>query len=158
MIHVRAPGSYATDRPIVFLAGSIEMGTARPWHDEVVAALSDFDVTVLNPRRENWDASWHQHPDNPSFREQVEWELDGLARADLILMYLDPDTKSPVSLMELGLFHGRNLLVCCPDGFWRKGNVSIVCERFGITRCDRLSELVEAAQTFLSSGRRLPPG
>ena len=22
--------------------------------------------------------------------------------------------------------------MCCPEGFWRKGNVDIVCERFGI--------------------------
>ncbi|NBS41167.1 hypothetical protein EBS80_00725 [bacterium] len=150
MNHVRAPQPYSTDAPIVFLAGSIEMGAARPWQDEVVASLADLDVTVLNPRRQNWDPFWQQHPDNPEFREQVEWELDGLQRANLILMYFDPDTKSPVSMMELGLFHGRNLIVCCPDGFWRKGNVSIVCERFGITLCRQLPELVEAARTFLS--------
>ena len=48
-------------------------------------------------------------------------------------MYFDPNTKSPVSLLELGLYaHTGKLRVCCPDGFWRKGNVDVICARFGI--------------------------
>ncbi|MEM2159444.1 MAG: nucleoside 2-deoxyribosyltransferase domain-containing protein [Candidatus Nitrosotenuis sp.] len=41
---------------------------------------------------------------NLEFRAQVEWELAGLERADLILMYLQLDTLSPISPLELGLF------------------------------------------------------
>lgn len=141
MVHIRAPQPYPTDKPIVFLAGSIEMGAAREWQDEVAASLADLDVTVLNPRRENWDPTWQQHPDNPQFREQVEWELDGLDRADAIVFYFDPDTKSPISMLELGLFHDRALIVCCPAGFWKRGNVLLVCERFGIPVVDLLVDI-----------------
>lgn len=42
----------------VFLAGSIEMDTAEKWQDKVIKALENSDVTVFNPRREQWDASW----------------------------------------------------------------------------------------------------
>ena len=37
--------------------------------------------------------------------------------------------------MELGLFAGRmpgKLIVYCPEGFWRKGNVDITCKYYGV--------------------------
>lgn len=117
----------------VFLAGSIEQGAAEDWQASLTAALADRDVVVLNPRRDEWDASWRQSIDEPRFRGQVEWELDGLDRADVIAMWFAPATRAPITLLELGL-HAREgkVVVGCPDGFWRKGNVEIVCARFGV--------------------------
>ena len=63
----------------------------------------------------------------------MEWELDGLERADVIAMWFAPDTRAPITLLELGLHARRKkVVVGCPDGFWRRGNVEIVCARFGI--------------------------
>jgi hypothetical protein len=76
----------------------------------------------------------------------VEWELAGLERADVVVIYLAPGTKSPISLLELGLHAGRNphkVVACCPDGFWRKGNVDIVCHRYGVQQVSSLGELVD---------------
>jgi hypothetical protein len=122
----------------MFLAGSIEMGAAEPWQEQVVKAFP-FNVNIFNPKRDEWDSSWEQDINNPMFYEQVSWELDMLDKADIIPMYFDPTTKSPITLMELGL-HAQNtdwtglpkLIVCCPKGFWRKGNVNILCQRYGI--------------------------
>ena len=62
----------------------------------------------------------------------VEWELDGLERADVIAMWFAPETKAPITLLELGLFaRSGKVVVGCPNGFWRKGNVEVVCARFG---------------------------
>jgi hypothetical protein len=117
----------------MFLAGSIEMGTADDWQQSLVDALGERDVTILNPRRDAWDASWVQSIDEPKFRDQVEWELDGLDRADLVAMWFAPDTKAPITLLELGLTaRAGKLVVGCPDGYWRKGNVEVVCARFGV--------------------------
>ena len=134
----------------LFLAGSIEMGTAERWQQSVISALVEQDAVILNPRRDEWDASWEQRIDNPVFREQVEWELSGLERADVIALYLAPQTKSPISLLELGL-HARQdkLVVCCPEGFWRKGNVDIVCARYGIETAASLQELTAAVRRKL---------
>ncbi len=56
-------------------------------------------------------------------------------------MYFDPNTKSPISLLELGLYAASDkLTVCCPEGFWRKGNVDIVCERYGVEQVDTIEE------------------
>jgi len=33
-------------------------------------------------------------------------------------------------------------MVCCPEGFWRKGNVDIVCQRFGIRQFLKLEDVI----------------
>lgn len=127
----------------VFLAGSIEMGQAPDWQQTVINALSDMKCVMLNPRRPDWDSSWKADISNPVFVEQVEWELEGQEQADIIAMYLDPATKAPISLLELGLFaHTHKLVVCCPEGYWRKGNVDIVCQRYDIAQVPTLADLI----------------
>jgi len=134
----------------VFLAGSIEMGTAVDWQAEVRTKLENIDVVVLNPRRDDWDSSWVQSISNPQFKEQVEWELDMLYEADEIFLYFDPKTKSPISLLELGLFaSSRKLTVCCPEGFWRKGNVEIVCDHYDISLFTSLDEAIAQLIKFV---------
>jgi hypothetical protein len=128
-----APLAVPAGARAVFLAGSIEQGTADDWQATLTSALAAHDVFVLNPRRDEWDATWRQAIDEPRFRGQVEWELDGLERADVIAMWFAPSTRAPITLLELGLHaRGGKVVVGCPDGFWRKGNVEIVCARFGI--------------------------
>ncbi|MEM9908185.1 MAG: nucleoside 2-deoxyribosyltransferase domain-containing protein [Cyanobacteria bacterium P01_D01_bin.44] len=133
--------------PIIFLAGSIEMGKASNWQQDMVTQLSDMTGSVLNPRREAWESTWPQDASFPPFRAQVEWELAGLAQADIVIFYFEPTTKSPVTLLELGLTAratcaGQQTLVCCPSGFWRKGNVDIVCEWWGMPQFETLDNLV----------------
>jgi hypothetical protein len=138
-------------RRAVFLAGSIEMGLAEPWQARVEQALADLDVVVLNPRRDEWDAGWEQSITNAAFRGQVEWELDAQDRADVIAMYYAPSTKAPITLLELGLAaRSGKLVVCCPDGFWRKGNVEVVCARYGIPLVADLDAMVSLVRGRLS--------
>jgi len=118
--------------PSIFLAGSIEMGIAEDWQLKITEKLKDFDVTIYNPRRDNWNSSWEQRESNPEFNHQVNWEMNMLESASIIFMYFSPETKSPISLLELGLHSEDTIIVCCPDGFWKKGNVEIVCSRKGI--------------------------
>jgi hypothetical protein len=138
-----APLDFDPSRPSVFLAGSIEMGQAEDWQARFQASLHSADITILNPRRDAWDATWAQRIDNPQFRTQGEWELVAQERATLIAMYFAPATQSPVTLLELGLFaRSGRLVVCCPDGYWRKGNVEIVCARYGVPMVESLNALI----------------
>lgn len=144
MREIKPPANNITLNRTIFLAGSIEMGVAENWQDYVCRLLKDTDYDVLNPRRDDWDSSWKQEIENDQFREQVNWELNGLETADHILMYFDPATKSPISLLELGLYANSNKIrVCCPYGFYRKGNVDIVCKRYNIKQFSGLKEMVE---------------
>lgn len=132
------------DRFSVFLAGSIEMGVAENWQESLERELGHTDtICLLNPRRDDWDSSWKQEIENTQFNEQVNWELDSLERADLVVFYFSPETKSPVSMLELGLFaRSGKLVVCCPQGFWRKGNIDIVCKKYGIEQVNDLEEMI----------------
>ena len=153
MKHIKSPELYYNENCFigdVFLGGSIEMGLAEPWQERLVNEFKDTNLRFLNPRRDDWDSSWVQEASNPQFSEQVNWELDALEYSDLIVFYFDPDTKSPITLMELGLSvagYGK-VIVCCPDRFWRKGNVEIVCQRYNLTLVDNFDELVIEVKKF----------
>jgi hypothetical protein len=104
-----------------------------------------IDIAIFNPRRPDWDASWVQSIENPQFVEQVNWELDHLEQSSIICYCFDPNGKAPITLLELGLFArdlSKEIVVCCPKGFWRKGNVDIVCLREGIQVVDTIPELI----------------
>lgn len=127
----------------IFLAGSIEMGTAEDYQTKMSNFINnELGFNVFNPRRKDWNSEWKQEFTNPQFSQQVNWELDALEKSDYIVMYFDPKTKSPISLLELGLFaHTGKLMVVCPDGFWRKGNVDIVCNRYNIPMFNDLEKV-----------------
>lgn len=132
----KSPEKYPSDNKFtIFLGGSIEMGKAELWQDKISELLKKYDVRLLNPRRESFDNQQEQSINNPYFKEQVTWELDGLDRSDLIVMYLQPETLSPISMMEIGLYintldWNKQMVICCPSGFWRKGNIEILVDRF----------------------------
>ena len=125
----------------IMLGGTIEMGNSEDWQTEIYNRLKNIDDTlgffdnidVFNPRRDSWDSSWTQKQSNPQFNEQVNWELDSIEDSDIIFFNILPDSKSPITLMEIGLCkHKKNVIICCPEGFYRKGNVEIVCSRYGM--------------------------
>lgn len=130
-------------KPSIFLAGSIEQGKAVNWQKQFEEAFADEDVVIYNPRRDDWNSSWVQSIENDQFRKQVEWELSALSSAGTIAMYIDPITRSPITLIELGLYAtSGKIIVCCPKGFYRKGNVDIVCEKYAIPQADNLEDLI----------------
>jgi hypothetical protein len=138
----------------IFLAGSTEMGKAEDWQTKVEKALEaamgdlETDVISLNPRRDDWDSSWKQTIADKNFLGQVQWEHDGLSKADLIFLYFDPETKSPISMMELGLFAAtKNIIVVCPDGFWRKGNIEFICKQYEIPLYNTLQDGIDVMLT-----------
>lgn len=131
-------------KPTVFLAGSIEMGSAEDWQSEVAKQLDSYNFDIYNPRREDWDSSWKQEITDSQFYQQVNWELEHIEKANFVIMNLLPNTQSPISLLELGLLakYPDKLLVVCPEGFWRKGNVDIVCNKYNIRQFESVSDVV----------------
>jgi len=145
VVTIKPPHIYkTTERSItMFLAGSIEMGKAEMWQDDVTEFLSSGisndkadELVIFNPRRDDWNNSWKQDESDPNFVEQVEWELEHIEKSDVVAFYLQPGTKSPISLMELGIVGpasfalNQRVVVLCPEGFHRKGNVDITAKWF----------------------------
>lgn len=143
---VKAPNDYTMfcDMKKVFLAGSIEQGKAIEWQDMIVSKANKNNVLFLNPRRDSWDDTLEQNINNPVFNEQVNWELDALEEANLIIMYFDANTISPITLLEFGLHcKSGKLVVYCPDGYFRKGNIDVTSKKYNVKLVSTLNELVD---------------
>ena len=132
------------DRHRVFLGGTIDMGQSDDWQTWLIEKLAGLPrVDILNPRRRQWAPDWEQSLDCPEFVEQVRWEFDAMQVADTIVMYFAPGSRSPISIGEvyLNAHRGSSVVVCCPTGFWRKGNIDILCLRYGLHQVDSLEDL-----------------
>ena len=130
----------------VFLAGTTSKVDPSDWRENLSTSLSDVPVTIYNPFRADWDSSWCEDINFAPYREQVEWELEKQDKADIVVFYFHPATQAPVSLLELGIcarVPGK-AIVACPEGYWKRGNVQIVCKKFGVEIVENVDGLREA--------------
>ena len=129
-------GSYMIDGvfPLnLFLAGTIDNGNSLDWESAIIEELNLEDtnhpIMIYNPRRKEWN----KNASKEEMDEQINWELYHLNRADLIVMNILPNSKSPISLMEIGLFaRDKKMIVFCNENFYRYENVKVVCDKFGL--------------------------
>lgn len=128
------------------------MGAAVQWQKLLADHLSDLPITVLNPRRGNWDPNDIPKASNQGFQDQVIWELKALERATVICFFFDVTTRSPVTLLELGLWAAsKKVIVCCNEQYWRSGNVKLVCDRYGIEYHSTFKDFVPNVRKMLKN-------
>ena len=157
MIEVHYPPTIAfheRDSFKIFLAGTIDMGNSINWQHEIITYLKQHfldNIDIFNPRRPDWNSKWAQSKSHPMFKRQVEWELKYQEEADTILMVFLPESKSPISLMELGSFKHKKMLVYNPEQFYRHGNVDIFCAKYNIPTIYEWSDYLIATKRFVSS-------
>ncbi|OWY52186.1 hypothetical protein AALT_g11810 [Alternaria alternata] len=149
-VHSNPPDPPTYRKFTVFTAGSIEMGDAVNWQPLMATMLNHLPITVCNPRKGSWDQSITQQAKNELFKQQVVWELGALEQADVICFFFDTETKSPVSLLELGVWAASDkVVVCCGDAYWKSGNVHLTCERYGVPYVQSFIDLVPKVEEML---------
>ncbi|KAF2844613.1 hypothetical protein T440DRAFT_473246, partial [Plenodomus tracheiphilus IPT5] len=154
-IHSNPPRPPTYRKFTVFTAGSIEMGAAVNWQRLMVTQLSHLPITVCNPRKGKWDQSITQQATDKFFKQQVDWELDALEQADVICFFFDTETKTPVSLFELGLWSASDkVVVCCGEKYWKAGNVQLTIKC--VEKFEQLVPLVE--EMLIEKGMKLDKG
>lgn len=129
----------------LFLAGTIDNGDSIDWQSDL-AHFHKNELSIINPRREDWNKSWPSNdPTDPKVYQQVNWELSGIENADYVLFVILGDSRSAISLMELGLCCGAGIsaTVICEPNFYKYGNVAIMCERYGIPLFHSIEEYKE---------------
>lgn len=122
-----------------FLAGAIDMGAAIDWQAWVIKQLAHRSEMILfNPRR--------AVPFTPDMQdEQIVWELDALELADTIFMWFPKDAKAPISFFESGLYwHSGKLIIGAEIGFYRRRNLEITGNRYGVVVHDNLYAMIAA--------------
>lgn len=123
----------------IYLAGSVD---GENWRSFLDKELSNMNYIVFNPlidKKEDYVESLT----NPQFCQQKLWESTCMAKSDYIVFYFNPNTKASISLLELGLWvREKPMVVCCPEGYWKKGDVDYVCQSFDIPQVEGLETLL----------------
>lgn len=127
----------------VFLAGTIDNGDSLNWQDKVIIELINlgFNCNIYNPRREHWNSN----STADDLIKQIKWEQDHLDKSNVIVMVLLDDSKSPISLLELGLYaKSKKIIVFCTPNFYRWHNVKLTCDKYKIELIQDLNPLIIA--------------
>lgn len=106
----------------IFLAGTIDMGKSVDWQSEVIKYLDCPEVQIANPRRVVGPK------DSEEIEFQIKWELHEIQKSDAVFMNFVPGSKSPITLLELGLclmMPKLLMVVVCPPEYARHQNVKI---------------------------------
>lgn len=121
MKYIQSPDEYTLDNSIsVFLAGGIS--NCFDWQYELVKMLSDTKLTIINPRRKDFDVN-----NKLLAKEQIEWEYHHLSLSDVIVFWFAPETVCPITLFEYGKYLNtwhRVILGIHPD-YSRKEDLEI---------------------------------
>jgi hypothetical protein len=124
----------------LFLGGGI---TGCPdWQSEMTLKLGNSDLTLLNPRRKQWDTN------NESLgAEQIAWEHRHLLRACAILFWFPYETLCPITLYELGSWNVRpkKLFIGCHPDYKRRRDVEIQ------TRLERPKQVIARSLNELAA-------
>lgn len=98
MRYIESPEIYESGGKSIFLAGGIT--NCPDWQQDIVSMLRDTDLTLLNPRRENFPI----HDPNAALA-QITWEYEHLRKANAILFWFPRETLCPIVLYELGAWN-----------------------------------------------------
>ena len=123
----------------IFLAGTIDCGNSPDWQHDYVEKLKENVkklpgiLYVYNPRRDSGEGI--QPGDIEEMNYQITWELEHMEKASKIYMRILGDSKSPISLLELGLWAGKDptkIVVCCDPSYYRYQNIAVTCKKSSV--------------------------
>lgn len=88
----------------LYLAGPFEDddGTpdpARSWRDDVIDAVADLDITIVDPRSDRWP---ELPAGSPGRRGAFEWQCAAAFGADVVIVWVPAERSAPTALLILG--------------------------------------------------------
>jgi hypothetical protein len=112
--------------PSLFLGGGIS--SCKLWQDKLIQELKDYNVTIYNPRRKDFDIN-----NQKISEEQIKWEYKYLHETNILVFYFAEETLCPITLFELGAALERNLhgvnkqsiFIYCEPEYKRKFDVEL---------------------------------
>ncbi len=105
----------------IFLAGGIS--NCGNWAKELIDLLSDTDLIIYNPRRDDYKK------DDPTAEEyQVNWEYKYLSKVNAYSFWFTHETYNPITLFELGTViknTNKPIFIGCHPDYMKKNNLII---------------------------------
>lgn len=125
------------NKECIFLAGSMAAKSEINWRQTVVDELQE-SYHFLDPTNPN-----HDTLEDLEMRKHIKWELDELKKADYIIMNFLPDSLSPISMVELGMYIATNkLIVVCPKEFYKWRYIDTLCKEYNTPIFNQLEEVL----------------
>ncbi|PKK54757.1 hypothetical protein CI102_262 [Trichoderma harzianum] len=146
------PAPHLVSLPSVFLAGTTSDTGEADWRQTLTEALSGLSITIYNPYRSDWDATWREDISDNRWVEQVHWELEMQDKADIVVVFFHGVSLAPISMLELGMCirFGKAIICAMPD-YLKRGNVEAVCRRYGATFVSSEQDLKDAVTERLNT-------
>ncbi len=125
----------------IFLAGSMDHKQEGSWREEIIAEFGTNDI--FDPTNTH-----HDELNTEQMKHHIVWELGALQQSDLILLNFLKESKSPISLVELGMYVTSNKLIfICPKEFYKSDYVHTLCNKYNTPIFNTLNE----AKTLLKN-------
>jgi len=134
----------STNKKLLFLAGSIDLDLPGNWRAVVSNKLSDtFDfIDPTTPQ--------HNTMSQRQWDEHVLWELKAMEKTNVILMNLLPEAKSPISLIETGLYvRSQKMIVSCPLDFYKRNYLEELCRFYNTPIYENLYSALDAVNNMI---------
>ena len=65
-------------------------------------------------------------------------------------MFFNKNSILLISLLKLGLYAlSYKIVIYCPKGYWRRGNIQIIYNRFSIQLIENLEEFIRETRKML---------
>lgn len=118
MNYIECPEAYNKKEKSLFIAGGIT--GCENWQNELVNFLKNEEITLLNPRREEFDQTIKEE-------EQIEWEFEHLKKAEAVSFWFPEETLCPITLFELSKQTALNktIFIGIHPNYKRKNDVII---------------------------------
>lgn len=139
---------------IFLLAGASEADGGSRWQETVAAFISKVGHIALSTRSRETPTGMPTF-ENPHFFQARSWELDALDLAEFVIFHLDSISRSPEGILELGYAAAKfpqKVCVICPEGFWCKGLVDLLCYREDLMKYKSVEEMLDAINQMMMRG------
>ncbi len=91
----------------LYLAGPFEENDGNPgqsWRDQVIAACSDLDIVILDPR----SPRWAEHKTGSAERRGMyDWQCSSAFDADVVIVWVPAGSHAPTALMIVGYLSAK---------------------------------------------------
>ena len=125
-----------TKQKFIFLAGSID-NSKNNWRNYQMKKFKYY--SYFDPTNYNFSSLNNQEMIN-----HINWEFTAMEKADIILLNLLPNSLSPISLVELGLYvSSKKIIIVCPKEFYKSTYVYALCKKYNSIIFEKLEEVTE---------------
>ncbi len=125
------------EKPSIFLAGSMAIGDRMNWRTRAINTFEKryhlFDPTNVH----------HADLNDSEMSKHIKWEWEALKHSDAILFNFNAESKSPISLLELGMYiRSEKIVVVCPKEFYQSHYIETLCSEEQVPLFQSIEEVL----------------